>query len=99
MQSQIPNNYHDPEYKHRFYAGQKVICVHGRPHTGFDKDKEYTVSSYRYEMNPVNGMYFWYVGIVGAHEWLRPTIFIAKLESYEAISFERVCELETSSVN
>lgn len=96
---QTPNNYHDPDFKNRFYAGQKVICVRGRPQTGFDKGKEYIVSSYEYKKNPVNGLYFWYVGIVGTHEWLNPTIFVANLENFQAMAYERVLELEKISEN
>lgn len=98
--SQTANNYHDPEFKHRFYAGQKVICVRGRPQTGFDKGKDYIVSSYEYKMNPARlGLWFWYVGIVGSHEWLCPTIFVGSLENFKAIAFERVLELEAASEN
>lgn len=97
--SQIANNYHDPEFKNRFYAGQKVICVRGRPQTGFDKGKDYMVSSYEYKANPVNGLYFWYVGIVGSHDWLCPTIFVASLENFQEMAYERILELEKISQN
>lgn len=93
------DNFYDPEYKDRFYEGQTVICVRGRPKTGFNKGQLYKVSSYEYKMNPVNGRYFWYVGIVGYHEWLNPTIFVAYIENMQAITFEKICEVEKMSEN
>jgi hypothetical protein len=73
-----------------FYAGQKVICIDGYPNTGFTLGKEYIVSSYEHKMNPVNGLWFWYIGIVGYHDWLRPSIFAPIIPPIQNVTFEKI---------
>ena len=73
-----------------FYAGQSVICIDGYPKTGFKEGQIYTVSSYEYKMNPVNGLFFWYIGIVGYHTWLRPSIFAPIVPPIEVVTFEKI---------
>lgn len=82
-----------------FYAGQKVICVDGKPKTGFNKDEIYEVSSYEYKMNPVNGLRFWYIGIVGSHEWLRPSIFAPIIPPVQNVTFEKITTDNPISIN
>lgn len=73
-----------------FYAGQTVVCIDGYPRTGFTEGEHYTVSSYEYKMNPVNGLWFWYIGIVGYHEWLRPSIFAPVIPPVQNVTFEKI---------
>jgi hypothetical protein len=82
-----------------FYAGQTVVCIDGFPNTGFKKDKEYIVSSYEYKMNPVNGLWFWYIGIVGYHDWLRPSIFAPIVPPVQNVTFEKITTEIPISIN
>lgn len=82
-----------------FFAGQSVICVDGKPKTGFNKDEIYTVSSYEYKMNPVNSRWFWYIGIVGYHEWLRPSIFAPIIPPVQNVTFEKITTEIPVSIN
>jgi hypothetical protein len=82
-----------------FYPGQTVVCIDGFPKTGFEKDKEYIVSSYEYKMNPVNGLWFWYIGIVGYHEWLRPSIFAPIIHPVQNVTFEKISTDIPISIN
>lgn len=82
-----------------FYPGQTVVCVNGFPKTGFIEGQPYTVSSYEYKMNPVNGLWFFYLGIVGHHDWLRPSIFAPIIPPVQAVTFEKITEDIPVSVN
>ena len=92
---EIKNEFNFPT----FYEGQTVICIDGYPKTGFEEGAQYTVSSYEYKMNPVNGLWFWYIGIVGFHEWLRPSIFVPIISPMEKVVFEKITEDCPISIN
>lgn len=82
-----------------FYPGQRVVAVDAIAGSYFKNGNEYIVSSYAYKMNPVNGLWFWYIGIVGSHDWLRPGIFAPIPESFIAITLEKVLENETNLIS
>ena len=92
-------NNNDPNEIPLFYAGQKVVCIDGYPKTGFEEGEEYIVSSYEYKMNPVNGLWFWYIGIIGYHEWIRPSIFAPIISPMQEVSFEKITSQNPISVN
>ena len=58
----------------RFYPTQKVVAVDAMCGSKIKNGEIYTVSSYHYSES-AKGKFFWYIGIVGIHEWLRPSIF------------------------
>lgn len=75
-----------------FYAGQKVIAVDAYPQSKFKNGEIYIVSSCHLSINPANGKGpFAYVGIIGHHDWLRPSIFAPYLELKASImTFEQI---------
>lgn len=80
----------------RFYPTQKVVAVDAMQNSTIKNGQIYTVSSYHYSQssNPLaKGKFFWYIGIVGIHEWLRPSIF-APLEDMPPIAEELSFYLE-----
>ena len=67
-----------------FYVGQKVIAVDALRGSLIKNGTVYTILSCDF----ANG--YWYVGVEGSHNRLRPTIF-APLDE-QIMSFEKTCE-------
>lgn len=83
----------------RFYPGQNVVAVDAILGSVFKNGSVYSVSSYDYKMNPANGKWYQYIGIVGVHDWLRPGIFAPIPEIFQRISFQKVIEKEIELIN
>lgn len=81
-----------------FHVGQVVIAVDAYPMSHIKNGNEYIVSSWEFKMNPVNGLWFWYIGIEGIHDWLRPGIFAPK-PKFKRITLSEVLETETEFIS
>lgn len=83
----------------KFYKGQAVIAVDAITGSRIKNGQLYTVANYEYRMNPVNGLWFYYIDIVGHGSWLRPSIFAPYFPPMQAITFEKITEENPVSVN
>lgn len=77
-----------------FYAGQLVVGSGIYPGSRILKGHEYILSSCEYRMNPVNGLWFWYVGVVGHYDWMSPKLFVQKDQEFKEIEFSEVLAIE-----
>lgn len=83
-----------------FYVGQKVLGSDRVPALSkVKKGHPYVISHCEYKMNRVNGLWFWYVGIPGHHDWLAPYLFVPVEEKFEPITLEKILEEETKLIN
>lgn len=90
-----------------FYVGQRVVAVDAASGSQFKNGQNYIVSAVEYKLgnphHPIGRVtYYWYVGIIGFADggaYYRPAIFAPIQENFEAITFEKINELEKTSVN
>lgn len=84
-----------------FYEGQRVLAVDALPGSSIKNGQQYIVSDCHYSPsnNPIaNGKWFWYVGIIGFHRWLRPGIFAPIEENFQSISLSEILKEETKLI-
>jgi hypothetical protein len=72
-----------------FYIGEKVIAIDAIQGSIIKNGSIYEIYSCEYEQ--CNGNWYWYVGVIGSHKWLRPSIF-APLHTVELMCFEKINE-------
>ena len=80
-----------------FYIGQTVVAVDAITGSSIKNGQKYIVNSCDYAQsgNPLSkGAYYWYVGVQGYHNRLRPTIFAPINEDFISISLDKVIENE-----
>lgn len=81
-----------------FYVGQKVIAVDAMEGSKIKNGRQYIVNSceYRESGNPLSqkDKKYWYVGVEGHHNRLRPGIFAPIEENFISISAEKILEKE-----
>jgi len=86
-----------------FYVGQKVIGSDfaGEVGSGIKKGKQYIITACHYSYCSNGNNFYWYCGISHnpRENWLTPKLFSPIEENFQAITFEKINELEVVSEN
>jgi hypothetical protein len=84
-----------------FYVRQIVVAVDAHPQSKIKNGQLYTITSVDYceSGNPPTGKKYWYVGVTGHHNRLRPSIFAPFNQNFQPVSLKNILELETPLIS